>query len=71
MKLSRGPRRDNLFNSFFSVSQRLSFNLYEIVYVCANKLSLSLGISQIGYTSNLTLMVGYSNSHLQAILIIL
>ena len=73
MKLSRGPRRDNLFNSFFSVSQRHSFNLYEIVYICANKLSLSLslGISQIGYTSNLTLMVGYSNSHLQAILIIL
>jgi len=31
MKLSRGAWRDNLFNSFFSVSQRLSFNLYEIV----------------------------------------
>ena len=31
MKLSRGARRDNLFYSFFSVSQRLSFNLYEIV----------------------------------------
>jgi len=31
MKLSRGAQRDNLFNSFFSVSQRLSFNLYETV----------------------------------------
>ena len=33
--------------------------------------TVALRISQIGYTSNLTLMVGYSNSHLQAILIIL
>jgi len=31
MKLSRGARRDNLFNSFFSVSQRLTFNMHEIV----------------------------------------
>ena len=40
MKFLRGARRDNLFNSVFSASQRLSFNLYEIV-ICANKLSLS------------------------------
>jgi len=31
MKLSRGARRDNLFNSIFAVSHRLSINLYEIV----------------------------------------
>jgi len=31
MKLSRGARLDNLFNSFFSVSQRISFNMNEIV----------------------------------------
>jgi len=31
MQPSRGARRDNLFNRFFSVSQRLNFSLYEIV----------------------------------------
>jgi len=31
MKLSRGAWRDNLYNSLFSVSQRRSFNLHEIV----------------------------------------
>jgi len=31
MELSRGARRDNLFNSFFFGVQRINFNLHEIV----------------------------------------
>jgi len=39
MKLSRGDRRDNLLNRFFSVSQRLNFICMQLFNVCANKLN--------------------------------
>ena len=38
MKLSRGARRDNLFNSVFSVSQHPTLICKKLFDVCANKL---------------------------------
>jgi len=42
MKLSRGVRRDNLFNSFFWCPSTLALICTKLFNVCANKLSLSL-----------------------------
>jgi len=42
MKLSRGARRDNLFNSFFRSPSALALISMKLFNVCANKLSLSL-----------------------------
>jgi len=46
MKLSRGARRDNLFNSFFfRCPSALALICMKLFNVCANKLSLSLSLS--------------------------
>jgi len=45
MKLSRGARRDNLFNSFFRCLSALALIYMKLFNVCANKLSLSLSLS--------------------------
>jgi len=42
MKLSRGARRDNLFNSFFRCPSALALICMKLFNVYANKLSLSL-----------------------------
>ena len=44
MKLSRGARRDNLFNSFFRCPSALALICMKLFNVCANKLSLSLSL---------------------------
>ena len=45
MKLSRGARRDNLFNSFSRCPSALALICMKLFNVCANKLSLSLSQS--------------------------
>jgi len=45
MKLSRGARRDNLFNTFFRCPSALALICMKLVNVSANKLSLSLSLS--------------------------
>ena len=42
MKLSRGARRDNLFNRFFRCPSALALICMKLFNICANKLSLSL-----------------------------
>ena len=44
MKLLRGARRDNLFDSFFRCPSALTLICTKLLNVCANKLSLSLYI---------------------------
>ena len=52
MKLSRGARRDNLFNSFCWCPSTLALICMKLFNVCANKLSLSIYIYIYRSTTN-------------------
>ena len=57
MKLSRGARRDNLFNRFFRCPSALALICMKLFNICANKLSLSLSLS-LRVTPRLGLALG-------------